>query len=170
MISFTLRPFCAADKHSLALHANNHKVWLGVRDIFPYPYSVTDAEAFIGYAMQAKSEKIFAIDINGEAIGAAGLHLKDDVLRLNGEIGYWLGEKFHNKGIATGVVAELVKMAFNEHGLLRVYAEVFSNNSASGRVLEKNGFELEAQLKNAVVKNSEILDMYIYSRLNNARR
>jgi len=120
--------------------------------------------------MQAKSERIFAIDVNGEAIGAAGLHLKDDVLMLNGEIGYWLGEKSHNKGIATGVVAKLVKMAFNEHGLLRIYAEVFGNNPASGRVLEKNGFELEARLKNAVVKNSEILDMHIYSRINNARK
>ncbi len=161
-----LRAFTPGDRDSLALHANNRNVWLGVRDVFPYPYTVADAERFIAYAAKTENEKIFAVDLGGEVIGAAGLHLKHDVRRLNGEIGYWLGPAYHNRGIATRIVSHLVTMAFDEYGLLRVYAEVFANNPASGRVLEKNGFALEARLKQAIIKDGAVLDLLIYAKIN----
>lgn len=166
MLPFTLRPFNSSDSQSLAFHANNRDVWLGVRDIFPFPYTEEDAKNFIDYATTTKTEIILAIDVNGKAVGAIGLHLKNDVFKLNGEIGYWLGAGLHGKGIASKAVAQMVDLAFNERKLLRVYAEVFSNNPASARVLEKNGFELEARLKKAVIKNNEIHDLLIFSMIN----
>lgn len=166
MLPFSLRPFNPSDSHSLAFHANNREVWLGVRDIFPFPYTEEDAKSFIEYAISTKTEIILAIDVNGKAVGAIGLHLKDDVFKLNGEIGYWLGAGLHGKGIATNAVAQMVDLAFNEYKLLRVYAEVFSNNPASARVLEKNGFEQEARLKKAVIKDGKVLDLHIFSKIN----
>lgn len=166
MLPFSLRPFNPSDSHSLAFHANNREVWLGVRDIFPFPYTEEDAKSFIEYAISTQTEIILAIDVNGKAVGAIGLHLKDDVFKLNGEIGYWLGAGLHGKGIATNAVAQMVDLAFNEYKLLRVYAEVFSNNPASARVLEKNGFEQEARLKKAVIKDGKVLDLHIFSKIN----
>jgi RimJ/RimL family protein N-acetyltransferase len=166
MPAFSIRPFVLNDIDNLAFHANNQLVWEGVRDIFPFPYSKKDAENFIEYALSTKTEIVYAIDIDGEAVGAIGLHLKSDVDRLNGEIGYWLGVKYHGQGIGTQAVDQIVSIAFKDYNLLRVYAEVFSNNPSSARVLEKNGFVLEAKLVKAIIKNSKILDLLIYSKVN----
>lgn len=166
MANFSLRSFSLSDTGSLALHANSKLIWQGVRDIFPFPYSTDDAVKFIEYALTSETEKIYAIDIDGEAIGAIGLHLKNDVDRLNGEIGYWVGLKYQGLGLATQAVAQIVSIAFNDYKLLRVYADVFSNNPSSARVLEKNGFTLEAKLKKAVIKDSKILDLLIFSKIN----
>jgi RimJ/RimL family protein N-acetyltransferase len=165
-INISIRKFTPADAPSLALHANNRKVWEGVRDIFPHPYTEHDASSFIQFANTCETDAIRAIDFNGKAIGVIGLHIKTDVQRFNGEIGYWLGEDFQGRGIATTVVSQIVKMAFEEYNLLRAYAEVYSNNPASVRVLEKNGFSLEARLLKSIVKDNKLLDLLVFSKLN----
>jgi RimJ/RimL family protein N-acetyltransferase len=165
-LSFTLRPFTKDDVESIAYNANNRKIWEGVRDIIPYPYSENDAEIFIEYAMSAQKEIVKAIDVDGKAVGVIGLHLKEDVFKLNAEIGYWIGVDYQGKGIVTKAIAQIVSLVFNEHKLLRVYAEVFSNNSASARVLIKNGFIPETRLKDAVVKDNQIVDLLIFSKIN----
>jgi len=161
----TLRPFELTDSDSIAHYANNRLIWGNLRDRFPHPYTKMDALMFIEIVSRNKPLTEFAIDINGTAIGAAGIVLKDDVYKLNGEIGYWIGQDYWGKGIGTMVVAELTRKAFEEFKLQRIYAEVFENNLASARVLEKNGFKQEAVLKNAILKDGRILNLLIYSKL-----
>jgi len=48
--------------------------------------------------------------------------------------------------------------------LRRIAAEVFINNPASARVLEKAGFVLEGRLKNYVIKDGELLDSLLYAK------
>jgi RimJ/RimL family protein N-acetyltransferase len=165
-INFTIRKFNPTDVPSVAFYANSRKVWEGVRDIFPHPYTEKDALEFIQFANSCERDVIRAIDVNGKAIGAVGLHFKADIHRFNCEIGYWLGEDFHGKGIATKVVSQMVLMAFEKYNLLRVYAEVFSSNPASVRVLEKNGFTLEAKFYKAIVKDNKLLDLLVFSKIN----
>jgi len=165
-IPFLLRPFEKEDCSSLAHHANSKRIWEGVRDVFPFPYTEKDAVNFIEYAIKTEREIVRAIDVKGQAVGAIGLHLKEGEQRLNGEIGYWIGIEYQGKGIVSKAIAEIVDMAFCEHNLLRVYAKVFSNNPASGRVLEKNGFKLEAKLEKAIIKEGRILDLLIFSKIN----
>ena len=161
----TLRPFQISDSKSLAHHANNRLVWENLRDRFPFPYSETNAVQFIQMVSISSPVTEFAIDVNGEAIGAAGIILKDDVYRDNGEIGYWIGQDYWGKGIGTWVVKELVKIAFEDLKLHRVYAEVFEKNIASAHILEKNGFIKESTLKNAIIKDGKRQNLYIFSIL-----
>ena len=42
-----IRPYSPQDAPDLARRANNRKVWLNLRDAFPHPYTVDQAEAFI---------------------------------------------------------------------------------------------------------------------------
>ncbi len=105
----------------------------------------------------------FAIEVNGFLGGCISLSLKNDVNKLNGELGFWIGEPFWGKGIATEAVRLIIKKGFSEYYLHRVYASVFSFNIASARVLEKAGFRKEAVLKEAVIKNNKITDEYIYA-------
>ena len=162
----TLRPFNASDSKSIAYHANNRLVWQNLKDRFPFPYNEADAIQFIQMVSNSQPVTDFAIDVNGEAIGAAGIIIKDDIFRGNGEIGYWIGHEYWGKGIGTTVVSELLRMALNEHKLYRVYAQVFEKNIASSRVLEKNGFIKEAILANAIVKDGSRMNLYVYSLLN----
>ena len=80
--SCTIRPWRMDDAESLVKHANNRKVWLGLRDLFPHPYKI----------------------------------------------------------------------------------EVFANNPASARGLEKAGFTLEGRLKSNVFKDGKLLDSLLYAR------
>ena len=43
----TIRPWRLDDAESLARHANNRKVWLALRDLFPHPYTIEDAHKFL---------------------------------------------------------------------------------------------------------------------------
>jgi RimJ/RimL family protein N-acetyltransferase len=86
------------------------------------------------------------------------------VHRHTATLGYWLGEDFWGRGIMTEAVAALTDFSFRNFPLRRISAEVFANNPASARVLEKAGFIFEACLKNNVIKDGEILDSLVYVR------
>jgi len=161
----TLRPPTKADIPALASIANNKKIFDNVRDLFPHPYTLKDAENFIEFIHSKKSREIFAIEFEGQLAGFGGVHLQEDVYRKTGEIGYWLGEDFWGKGIATETVKLLVKYGFEELELIRIFAGVFEHNLGSMRVLEKAGFEKEGILRKAVIKNGEILDEHRYAIL-----
>lgn len=165
-MNIVLRPFTLNDIKSITRHANNRLIAENLRDRFPHPYTEMDAIQFIQIVSNSHPTTEFAIDIDGEAIGAAGILLKEDVYRQNGEIGYWISQDFWGKGIGTWVVGELVRKAFDEFKLHRVYAEVFEKNIASARILEKNGLIKEATLKNAIIKNGSLQNLLIFSIIN----
>nr|PJZ91416.1 hypothetical protein CH379_18775 [Leptospira ellisii] len=136
-----------------------------MRGVFVPPYRLEDALEFIRAALQDFRSRTFAVVYEGTPIGVITLSFKEDVYRFNGEIGYWIGESFWNRGITTEAIRLLLEIAFSEHGLHRIYAEVFSNRPASAKALEKNGFILEGIHKEAVFKNGSFLDQWIYSKI-----
>jgi [ribosomal protein S5]-alanine N-acetyltransferase len=69
----TIRDYRASDAESLAKHANNRKVWLGLRDAFPHPYTIEDAKTFLQRSIPGLPRMHFCIDIGGEAVGGIGL-------------------------------------------------------------------------------------------------
>jgi len=154
----TLRPLEKSDASALAKVANNKKIYDNVRDMFPHPYSLEDANQFIDFVQKATDTPRFAIEYQGEFAGMIGLHSQSDVYRKSLEIGYWLGEAFWGKGIATEAVKLIVDYGFKHHDINRIWAGLFEYNKATKRVLEKNGFEMEGVLKKAVFKNGEYWD------------
>ena len=150
----------------MARLANNKKIWNNVRDQFPHPYSEKEAETFIRNQSKDASTVNFAIEYNGEFCGVIGLILQKDVYRNSAETGYWIGEPFWGKGIATKAVELIVAHGFKELKLIRIYAGVFEYNTASMKVLEKNGFQKEGISKKAVDKNGKFWDEHRYFILN----
>lgn len=166
MGEITLRKLKPFDKTQLAQLANNKKIWDNVRDQFGHPYTEKNAEEFIQRQANSDTEKVFAIDLNDELCGLIGLILQKDVYRKSAEIGYWIGEPFWGKGIVTKAIELIVEYAFEELKLIRIYAGVFEYNTASMKVLEKNGFQKEGISKKAVFKNGKICDENRYALLN----
>jgi len=109
-------------------------------------------------------ETIFCIDIGGAAVGTIGIHVGQDVHRLTGEIGYWLGEEFWGRGIMSEILPIFVNYCFEKFSLRRIAAKTYANNVASARVLEKTGFIFEGRLRNDLIKDGQILDSLLYAK------
>jgi len=160
----TIRPWRLQDADSLVKHANNHKVWLALRDRMPHPYSINDAHEFLRTSIAEQLVKNFCIEVDGAAAGGIGFIPGEDVHRHTAEVGYWLGEEFWRRGIMTEAVTAFSDFCFDNLPLRRIYAEPFANNPASARVLEKAGFVFEGRLKNNVIKNGKLLDSLLYAK------
>jgi ribosomal-protein-alanine N-acetyltransferase len=160
----TIRLWRLDDAESLAKYANNRKVWLALRDLFPHPYTTQDAHEFLRRAIGEQPTTKFCIEVNSRAVGGMGIHLGQDVHRHTATLGYWLGQNFWRRGIMTEAVAALTDFCFENFTLRRVSAEVFANNPGSARVLEKTGFIFEGRLKNSVIKDGKLLDSLLYAK------
>jgi RimJ/RimL family protein N-acetyltransferase len=160
----SIRPWRRDDAESLARHANNRKIWLAVRDLFPHPYTIQDAQEFLHRAISEQPEMKFCVEIDGAAVGGIGVRPGEDVYRHTATVGYWLGEQFWGRGIMSEVVIAVTDFCFGNFPLRRISAEVFANNPASARVLEKAGFTFEGRLKNNVMKDEQLLDSLLYAR------
>ncbi len=160
---YIIRDWQMEDAPSIAKYANNNKIWMNLRDAFPHPYGIQDAESFILRVTRTDSIIAFAIASPYEAIGSIGLMPGQDVHRYTAEMGYWLAEPFWGKGIMTQAVKSLADYAINDLKMHRIYAEPYTTNPASARVLEKAGFLYEGVLRSSVFKDGKILDQHLYS-------
>jgi len=160
-----LREWRRGDEPSLVRHANNRNVWINLRDNFPCPYTTADARGWIRLATTNGFNLVFAIDVDGFAVGAIGFRPGDDIHRHSAEIGYWLGEEYWNRGIITEAVIAMTEYAFNTMKMTRVHAEVFMWNTASMRVLEKAGYLREGVLRKSVYKDRQWVDEVVYAKI-----
>ena len=162
-MNFTLRPWTKADIESLVKYADNYEIAKNMTNQFPHPYKKENGLTFIEFATKNSPIHIFAIDIHGEAVGGIGIHPQSDIQCKNAELGYWLGEPFWSKGILSRAIPQILDFAFKTYDITRVYARPFGTNIASQKVLEKNGFKLEARFEKTLFKNGEYLDELVYA-------
>lgn len=156
-----LRNWKYSDLANLVKNANNPNIACNMRDGFPYPYTVNAGKQWIQLA--ENNDVIFAITVNDEAIGSIGLNIGEDIERISAEVGYWLGEDYWGKGIASSALKGIVEYGFNELRLERIFAVPIEHNIASRRVLEKNGFILEGILRKSVIKFDKIYNQALYA-------
>ena len=161
---FELREWRLSDAASLAENANNINIWNNLRDALPHPYSEEDGEEYIQKAIsQPKPATLLAIVVDEKAVGSIGITLHTDVERITAELGYFIGERYWNRGIMTEAVKQMVAYSFANFPLQKIYATPFDFNVASHKVLQKAGFGREAILKQAAIKNGKIIDLHYYS-------
>lgn len=160
-----IRQWKNEDLQELVSQANNVNVWNNLRNYFPHPYTEEHGKAWLEKVVDALPAINMAIEADGKLAGGIGLILNGDVYIKSAEIGYWLGEQYWGKGIATEAVRQMTEYAFYYFDLVRLYAEVFETNKASMRVLEKNGYYLEGVRRKAVFKNNVLMDDYIWVKL-----
>ena len=158
-----VRGFKECDAGSIAALANNRKIWLNLRDAFPHPYHLRDAQQFIKMASTLEPQRIFTIALADKAVGAIGFNPGKDVECISAEIGYWLGEPYWGRGIMTEVLQAVTKYAMQKFSLTRMFALPFQWNVASFRVLEKAGYKLEGRLHNSCIKDGKIIDQLQYA-------
>lgn len=164
---FTLRPFRMSDSKSVVKHANDKLVARNLERL-PHPYTMKDAKVWIRknlleYKRKNPREFVFAIEIDGEAVGSIGFH--EIIHGHKAEMGYWLGRKYWGKGLMTEVVKCASKYAFKVFKLRRLQACTYPHNIASMRVLEKNDFSFEGVLKKGVKKGEKFIDAHVFAKV-----
>ncbi|MDB5192612.1 MAG: family N-acetyltransferase [Segetibacter sp.] len=162
-----IRPWKIEDAMELSSIANNKKIWLNVRDRFPHPYTVQNALEWINYTRKQTPLQNLAVMYKGALAGSVGVIPKEDVYCKSIEIGYFIGEPFWGKGIATRAVELLLEYVNEKYDVIRITAEVFEHNTPSMKVLQKNGFVLEGIRKRAVIKNNVIMDDHVWVKFTN---
>jgi len=135
----TLRAPRRTDAKVLARIVNDRRIAVNTARI-PHPYTLGDAEEFIGAVNRRNGEACFVIICEDRLIGACGIEPRPDGV----ELGYWLGVAYWGRGFATEAVRAVIDYAFDEfeHEALQAGARV--SNPASRRVLEKCGFQWTA--------------------------
>ena len=133
-------------------------------DRLPYPYTEADADWWLGMVAENEGKEGVwrAIVVDGLIVGSISVERLANVQRNAGSIGYMVLTPFWSQGIGTEAVRQICGIAFQELALERIIGEVFPENLASARVLEKNGFRLEGTKVGAVVKGGKVMDVRVY--------
>jgi ribosomal-protein-alanine N-acetyltransferase len=163
---FVVRDWRQDDAPSLAQHGNDRRIWLNMRDAFPHPYTLADAEAFLAFVAAMQPRTYFAIGLADQAVGGIGYTLHQDVERISAEVGYWLGTTFWGRGIMTAALRAVTAYAFRQHHeLRRIYAVPYAWSTASAHVLEKAGYRLEGRMRQSAIKDGQVIDQLLYAIL-----
>jgi RimJ/RimL family protein N-acetyltransferase len=140
-----LRPLAPTDAPRLAELANDFDV-VKTTGGMPFPYTLADAERFIGRATEADPDREvhFAVDLIGEGpVGCVGFyaHAAPRSPEIPApELGYWLGQPFWGLGIATEMLAAVMPWARDDWRKRCVVACHQQDNAASGAALVRAGF------------------------------
>ncbi len=85
---------------------------------------------------------LFAIEAEGKAF-VGGISLRFEGHPFVGDVGYWLGSDYWNRGITTEANRLVAHLAFEGLEARALTATVFVGNDASARLLEKVGYQRE---------------------------
>lgn len=162
-----IRKWRPDDAKNLSELLNNKKILDNLRDGLPFPYTESDALNYISAMLSADKNSVFAfaIEVDGEVAGSIGIFRQENIHSKTAEAGYYLGEKYWNKGVATSAVTKACDFVFKNTDIIRIFAEPFARNVTSCRVLEKAGFVCEGTLRKNAVKNGVVEDMKMYALL-----
>ena len=134
-----LRPGWAEDAPALAAAIGDEGIVRNLGTV-PWPYRLRDAEAFLAGPRDPVLPSLLAFRrtaVEPELVGGCSLRRKPSGAV---EIGYWTARAHWGRGFATEAAAALVDIA-RALRIARVEGAHFTDNPASGRVLEKLGFE-----------------------------
>jgi len=167
-----LRPFRLEDASDVQRLCSAREIAAATL-LIPHPYPDGAAEQWIaGHA--AAYERGESLELAIEAregatlVGAIGLRMEREHERA--ELGYWIGVPHWGRGYATEAAKALLRHAFEEEGMHRVFAYHFANNPASGRVLQKIGMKHEGTRRGHSRKWGEYLDDECYGVLRSERQ
>jgi RimJ/RimL family protein N-acetyltransferase len=162
-VTVDLHKWTSADREALMALCNDvDRTFLS--DRLPYPYTEADADWWLGMVAEndGKEGVWRAIVVDGQLVGSISVEKTADEQRNAGSIGYMILTPFWTQGIGTEAVRQICGIAFRELALERIIGEVFPENLASARVLEKNGFQLERTKIGGVVKDGKAMDVKIF--------
>jgi ribosomal-protein-serine acetyltransferase len=136
--------------------------WLPFVD---YTLEMADTQNFLESLTVTETKDLtFAIYYKEKFAGLAGL--KDpDYENQKIEIGYWIAERFQQKGIVTMCCKKLISYAFDELNMNRIQLKAATGNIRSQRVAERLGFTREGIERDGELHKRGFVDLLVYGLL-----
>lgn len=140
-------------------------------DRIPSPYTEADADWWLGMVSEHDGvDGLFrAIVLGDKVVGSISVECRPDVYHRDCEIGYMLLTEYWSQGIVTQAVKLICEEAFEKLDIARISGNVYADNKASQRVLEKNGFVREGMMRKAACKKGKMHDVFLYGKLREDR-
>ncbi len=154
------RPFTLKDAPSVHHFLQEKEIADNTLSI-PYPYLEGMAQEWIKAhpAHLALGEYKFAVILkeNNALIGAIEIAVTEEF--FHGGLGYWIGKPFWGRGYGTEAVARIIQYGFEDLGLHRIFANHFTFNKTSSRIMVKNRMQQEGTLREHIYKNGTFHDI-----------
>lgn len=159
-----LRDYTLADAAEMFRLINDREIAFNTLRI-PFPYPEGEAERWISSRGEEKNDHVFAVTLRKDEalVGTVGLHVRAE--NDHAEIGYWIGAPYWDHGYATEAAAAVMRFGFESLSLNKIFANHFSRNPASGKVLEKLGMRHEGTLRQHLKKWGHYVDLECYGIL-----
>lgn len=122
---------------------------------WPAHRSIEESREVIKNVLCGKEAYAVCLKDDGKAIGAIELKLNGhtDMTERDDEceLGYWLGKPFWGQGIMPEATREILRHAFEDCGMRKVWCGYYEGNTKSKRVQEKCGFKYQWKSENVNV-------------------
>jgi len=122
---------------------------------WPPHQSIEESRDVIRNVFNGEEAYAVCLKEDGKAIGAIELKLNGhtDMTERDDEceLGYWLGKPFWGRGIMPEAVKEMLRHAFEDCGMQKVWIGYYEGNTRSKRVQEKCGFKYQWRSENVDV-------------------
>ena len=140
-----LRRWEESDAEDLYKYASNPDV--GPIAGWPAHQSLDESRKVINNVFNGKEAYAICLKEDGKAIGAIELKLNGhtDMTERDDEceLGYWLGKPFWGQGLMPEAAREILRHAFEDIGMSKVWCGYYEGNTKSKRVQEKVGFKYQ---------------------------
>ena len=137
-----LRPWIEADAEECFRYAQDPRV--GPIAGWPAHTSVENSRQVIRETLMVPETYAIVLKATSLPVGSIGLH-HDDLAEEDdeAELGYWLGVPYWGQGLVPEAARALLRHAFEELKLNRVWCAYYDGNERSRRVQEKLGFRYQ---------------------------
>lgn len=162
-----LRPVARGDVQDIFAYASDPEV---ARFVLWDPHtSLSDTRAYIRYLRRLYREGlpsswVMELKSTGKVVGSIGFVWYSPVNK-SAELGYSLARPCWNRGLATQALRAVSRAVFSALPVNRLEAQHDVRNPASGRVMEKCGFQREGLLRGRVFNKGELVDVVLWSLL-----
>ena len=144
-----LRPWLPSDAASCYEYAKDPQV--GPIAGWPVHTSVENSREIIEQVLSAPETYAVCLKQDNKAIGSIGLLIGDksniEIPSDEAEIGYWIGVPFWGQGLIPEAVRELMRYAFEDLQMKKLWCGYFEGNIKSKRAQEKCGFRYQYTAK-----------------------
>ncbi len=137
-----LRPWTEDDAEECFRYAKDPRV--GPAAGWQVHTSVENTREIIRNVLAVLETYCIILKETGLPVGSIGLHHNDLAVRDDEmELGYWLGVPYWGQGLVPEAAEEVLRHAFQDLGLARVWCAYYDGNTKSKRVQEKLGFRYQ---------------------------
>ena len=147
----TLRPWRESDAEDLYIYASDPEV--GPPAGWPPHTSVENSREIIRAVLSAPETYAVCLKENGKPIGSIGFH-RNDLAQSDDEyeLGYWIGKPFWGQGYIPEASREMLRYAFEDLKMNRIWCGYYDGNEKSRRVQEKLGFVYQQRTEGIEVR------------------